>query len=188
MKLQGFLPVAYLTFTCLLSALPAAAAELGLHGMALAVGGGDQPDTHDRNELYAAELAFYQHARSPRQQITVFVTAAKLYSSHAQNDALWAYSIVPQISFRLPATQKTNTQLHLLLRALGPSYISHNLLGERKQAQHFSFQAMVGAGVRFGPAYRYELNLAWRHYSNANLLKDNDGWDFPLTVQWVLHF
>ena len=188
MTLRGFLPAACLSFMCLFSVFPAIAAELGLHGMALAVGGGDQPDTDDKNELYAAELAFYQHTRSPRQQITVFVTAAKLHSSHAQNDTLWAYSIVPQISFRLPATLQTKVQLHLLLRALGPSYISHNHLGERKQAEHVSFQAMVGAGIRFGPAYGHELNLAWRHYSNANLLKDNDGWDFPLTLQWVLHF
>ena len=161
------------------------AGEMGLYALSLSTGGGAQPDTDDRNHMAAVELAFYKHQRSQRQHISVFATAARLNSNTDNSNQINAYSLVPQVSFFLPTS--SNIQLQLLLRALGPTYINSNRLGTRQQAEHFTFQSMVGAGLRFGHEFRYELNLAWRHYSNANLFKDNDGWDFPVTVQFVFN-
>lgn len=159
------------------------AGELGFYGLSLSGGGGKQPDTDDRNQMKAIELDFYKHQRSPRQHISVFAVLAQLDSNADTGREINAYSIVPQVSFFLPINK--NMQLQLLLRALGLTYMSGNELGTRQQAEHFTFQSMVGAGLQFGSERQYELNLAWRHYSNANLFKDNDGWDFPVTLQFV---
>ncbi len=162
------------------------AGELGLYALSVSIGGGQQTHTNDRNKMNAVELAFYKHQRSQRQHISVFATAAKLDSNADNSKQISAYSLVPQVSFFLPVN--SNMQLQLLLRALGPTYISNDRLGTRQQAKHFTFQSMAGAGLRFGRKLQYELNLAWRHYSNANLFSDNDGWNFPVTLQFVFNF
>lgn len=65
--------------------------------------------------------------------------------------------------------------------AAGPSVMSSYNLGYQEQGSKFIFNDYVGIGVQFGQHNEWELSLVWRHLSNADLYKPNNGYDVPFT-------
>ena len=162
----------------------------------LSFGGGPQPGSDQDNRTAGIDFSFYRYERSPRQHITVGVSYTYLGSDTRNHDSLYAISIYPQASFfPEPGTWITTlvparAKPFFYVRALGPSYISANRLGERQQAHHFTFQAQVGAGASFKMRNDSEaiVALSWKHFSNANLFDENDGIDFPLVLNIGVRF
>lgn len=145
----------------------------------LSLGTGSQPDSKQHNDLFAVDYEFYEHVRSPRSRLSVGVSYTRLTTDAATNTSITAVSIYPQLTLTPVRESLRNT--FFFVRALGPSYMSSNALGNREQDNHFAFQAQVGAG------YKKDLNngnsllfqTSWKHFSNANLFNDNDGIDIP---------
>ena len=159
-------------------------------------GRGPQPGSGQRNETVGFDYSFYRFERSERQHISVGVSYTRLETNAAVNDSLYAVSVYPQITLYPSATSRIAAHSprwaapFFFVRALGPSYISEGRLGSRRQAEHFSFQAQVGVGVQLNPGAdrRAEMAVSWKHFSNANLNRHNDGFDMPLVISLGMTF
>ena len=151
-------------------------------------GKGAQPGADQHNTLVALDFAFYNFKRSARSSLSVGVSYMKFTTDTAANREIEVFSIYPQLTLR--PKNPVMQDLFFFVRALGPSYISQNDLGEREQAKHFAFQAQVGIGYiwRKGDNKEFLLQLSWKHLSNANLFSDNDGIDLPFVLSTGFRF
>jgi len=159
-------------------------------------GGGPQPGSDQTNSTAGIDFVFFSHERSKRSSFDIGVSYTYMSTNTAQNDSIIAYSVFPQLSmypspdswFRtlLPST----TEPYFFVRALGPSYISDNRLGDRQQDKNFAFQAQIGLGAIIPLKNGNEaiVTFSWKHFSNANLFDDNDGIDFPFVLTLGLRF
>ncbi len=151
-------------------------------------GAGPQRYASQRNETFGVDYSFRRFERSARQHIDVGVSYTRLSTNTAANDHLYAIGVYPQLTFWPTATSRVGRHSppwgkpFFFVRALGPTYISENTFGSRKQAHHLSLQAGIGVGVLV--KNRTLLMVSWKHFSNANVFSSNDGFDVPL----VLHF
>jgi hypothetical protein len=149
-------------------------------------GAGPQRYTDQRNETFGIDYNFRRFERSARQHIDVGVSYTRLSTNTATNNSLYAISVYPQLTFWPTGTSKVGrhsppwAEPFFFVRALGPTYISENTLGTRKQAHHFSLQAGIGVGALVKK--KTMLMVSWKHFSNANLFSDNDGFDVPLVL------
>ena len=159
-------------------------------------GGGPQPGSDQNNRTVGIDYSFYRHERSMRQAIVVGVSYTYLSSDSVDNNSMYAISIYPQLSFYPePETWITSfaprwAKPFFYVRALAPSYISADRLGERQQAHHFAFQAQIGVGVTISTRKNTEaiIALSWKHFSNANLFDENDGIDVPFVLNFGIRF
>ena len=159
--------------------------------LSLNTGGGQQPHAKQLNRAHGIDYHFYRFARSDRQHLLIGASYTYVEANHDNNaldNSLYAISIYPQINLYL--NQQGWGQPYFFVRALGPSYLSDNRLGERQQDNHFAFQAQVGAGayLNLGRGRRGSATISWKHFSNANLFSDNDGIDLPLMLNLGLEF
>jgi len=69
-----------------------------------------------------------------------------------------------------------------ILASVGPSYLSNKKFGHNTQGSHFSFQSILGVGFELGQQKRLDINLRFVHYSNANLIKPNEGYNIFYVV------
>ncbi|SHF36425.1 Lipid A 3-O-deacylase (PagL) [Microbulbifer donghaiensis] len=154
----------------------------------LSAGGGPQPDSDQRNTTYGVDYSFKKFEKSYRQHIHLGVSYTKVTTDADDHRSFHAVSIYPQLN--LYPRQQSWGQPYFFVRALGPSYISSNQLGDRHQDNHFAFQAQVGYAARINWRSREDLVLmvSWKHFSNANLFSDNDGIDMPFVVNVGLNF
>jgi hypothetical protein len=149
-------------------------------------GAGPQRYTDQRNETFGIDYSFRRFERSARQHIDVGVSYTHLSTNTTTNDGLYAISVYPQMTFWPTKTSKVGrhsppwAEPFFFVRALGPSYISENTLGTRKQDHHFSLQAGIGVGALVKK--KILLMVSWKHFSNAHLFSDNDGFDVPLVL------
>ena len=72
--------------------------------------------------------------------------------------------------------------------SVGLAALSNMRLGHRHLGAHWSFQDLIGAGVRFGDNYQYDLSYHYLHYSNANIAKPNNGVDVKMLFSFAYHF
>ncbi|WP_250460473.1 acyloxyacyl hydrolase [Microbulbifer litoralis] len=151
-------------------------------------GGGFQPDSPQRNSTYGIDYSFKKFEKSYRQHIHLGVSYTKVQTNAAEHKSFHAVSIYPQLN--LYPRQRSWGQPYFFVRALGPSYISANQLGDRRQDNHFAFQAQVGYAARINWQSKEDLvvMISWKHFSNANLFGDNDGIDMPFVVNVGLNF
>jgi hypothetical protein len=170
---------------------PVSAAELTLTG-----GGGSQNHADQSHTSGGIDYAFLRFRRSERQDLQIGVSYTWIRADTDTHERLWAVSVYPQLSlypkpggaFRrlFPASAEP----FFFVRALGPSYLSVDQLGERKQSNHFAFQAQVGFGLHVD--LRGEraaiVALSWKHFSNAELFDDNDGIDVPVVLSLGMKF
>lgn len=162
----------------------------------LTLGQGSQPGANQRNETVGVDYSFRRFERSARQHIDVGVSYTRLTTNAAENRSLYALSIYPQITLyptktsRVAARSPRWAEPFFFVRALGPTYISDSRLGTRRQADSFTFQAQVGAGVLLnsGAEHRTVVAVSWKHFSNADLYTDNDGMDVPLVISVGMSF
>jgi hypothetical protein len=177
----------------LLAALPGVALA---DELLVTLGRGPQPGADQRNETAGFDYSFYRHERSARQRISVGVSYTRLTTNTADNGSVYAVSVYPQITLFPTRTSRVGSrsprwaQPFFFVRALGPSYISDGTLGSRRQAEHFAFQAQVGVGIELNPGAdrRGVVAVSWKHFSNANLYRENDGIDVPLVVNVGMTF
>ncbi len=159
-------------------------------------GGGPQPGSSQNNWSVSLDYSFYRFERSARQHILIGASYTYIGSDSSTDDDMYAISIYPQIS--LYAEKGTWAysiapdwaEPFFYVRALGPSYISSNKLGDRQQANNFSFQAQIGVGAIIKTRNSTEaiIALSWKHFSNANLFDDNDGIDLPVVLNFGIRF
>jgi len=151
-------------------------------------GGGPQPDSDQRNRTHGIDYSFKKFEKSYRQHIHLGVSYTKVETDADGYKSFHALSIYPQLN--LYPRQRSWGQPYFFVRALGPSYISSNQLGDRHQDNHFAFQAQVGYAARINWRGKEDLVLmvSWKHFSNANLFSDNDGIDMPFVVNVGLNF
>jgi hypothetical protein len=160
------------------------------------VGSGPQRFSDQRNRVGSVDYSFYTWKRSMRQHLQVGVAYTRLTTNASSNSDMYAISVYPQLTFYPPATSKialaapSRTTPFFFVRALGPSYISANALGDRQQEKHFAFQAQIGAGVliEYREGREIHLSVSWKHFSNANLFSDNDGIDVPFVFTFGVRF
>ncbi|MFV8782811.1 acyloxyacyl hydrolase [Microbulbifer sp. SA54] len=151
-------------------------------------GGGPQPHSDQSNRTYGVDYSFKKFEKSYRQHIHLGVSYTRVETDADNNRGFHAVSLYPQLNL-YPRKQGWG-QPYFFVRALGPSYISSNQLGDRHQDNHFAFQAQVGYAARINWQSREDLvvMVSWKHFSNANLFSDNDGIDMPFVVNVGLNF
>jgi lipid A 3-O-deacylase len=88
-------------------------------------------------------------------------------------------SLIPAYRYYFDISDKIQMFIHI---AAGPSIMSSRDLGYQRQGSKFIFNDSFGLGIRFGQSKKWELSLVWRHLSNADLFKPNDGFDVPITL------
>ena len=162
----------------------------------LTLGGGKQPDSNQENKTFGLDYNFFEYTRSNRQTVSIGVSYTQLKTNFDTDRKSWAISIYPQLtlfpsedSWLFNQALKTTTP-YFFVRALGPTYLNNNTLGDREQSRNFTFQAQVGLGILFKTKSNKEnfLFLSWKHFSNANLFSKNDGFDFPVVIGFGLKF
>ncbi|WP_193163648.1 acyloxyacyl hydrolase [Microbulbifer hainanensis] len=170
-------------FTFVLLVQPAIADELLLSG-----GGGPQPHSDQNNRTYGIDYSFKKFEKSYRQHIHLGVSYTRVETDTDAHRSFDAISIYPQLN--LYPRQRSWGQPYFFVRALGPSYISSNQLGDRHQDNNFAFQAQVGYAARINWQSKEDLVImvSWKHFSNANLFNDNDGIDMPFVINVGLNF
>lgn len=148
------------------------------------------------NHTAGVDYNFYRYDRSPRSSFIIGVGYTYMGANSSEFDQVHALSIYPQLSM-YPSEESWVHSLvpgegkpFFFVRALGPSYISANRLGERRQAKHFAFQAQVGVGASFQLKSDREaiVSVSWKHFSNANLFSENDGIDLPVVLNVGVRF
>jgi len=166
-----------IVFCFLVGTQPATANEI-----TFSIGTGSQPGADQRNKQVSVDFIFANWIRSPRSTLSLGVGYTQLKSDTDKNSRLKVFSIFPQLTLR-PSSENLRNY-YFFVRALGPSYISENTFGARKQNNHFTFQAQVGVGFKKELSIDESIvfQVSWKHFSNANLFSDNDGIDIPLVV------
>lgn len=170
---------------------PATAEEL-----LFSFGGGPQPGSSQNNWSASIDYNFYRFERSHRQHFLIGASYTYIRSNAATNDEMYAISIYPQVSLYPEkgswaySISPRWAEPFFYFRALGPSYISSNTLGDRRQENNFAFQAQIGVGVKIKSRNDTEtiIALSWKHFSNANLFDNNDGIDFPVVLNVGIRF
>lgn len=154
----------------------------------LSAGGGPQYDSQQHNYSYGLDYSFMRIKRSYRQDFLLGLSFTHVGANAANDTGFSAISIYPQINL-YPRAQ-TWGQPYFFVRALGPSYISRNRLGDRQQAKNFAFQAQFGIGayLKYREKEQGIITLSFKHFSNANIFKDNDGIDLPFTISVGMRF
>jgi len=154
----------------------------------LTLGGGPQFESQQHNRSYGLDYSFHRIERSYRQHFLLGISFTHVGANSVQDRGFSAISIYPQINL-YPRRQPWG-QPYFFVRALGPSYISKNRLGSRWQDHHFAFQAQVGIGAYLNYREKEDgiITLSFKHFSNANLFKDNDGIDLPFLLSVGLRF
>ena len=149
-------------------------------------GEGYQPESNQHNKQLAVDYFFYEIERSSRTRLSLGVGFTHIETDARFNKRLNALSLNP----RLTLTPVSNNRYYFFVQALGPSYISSNSLGDRKQDKHFTFQAGIGGGIRqpLDQNKTLLLEVSWKHLSNANLFSDNDGIDVPFVLSLGIHY
>ena len=147
----------------------------------LSLGTGPQPDSSQKNSLLAVDYEFWQLDISSRRRLSIGVSYTGIRTNANRNSSLEAISIYPQLTL-FPVSEHFE-DYYFFVRALGPTYISKNSLGDRNQSKNLTFQAQVGVGRELSLENGRSLlmQISWKHFSNANIFSDNDGIDIPVT-------
>jgi hypothetical protein len=140
-------------------------------------GGGQQSNSEQDNRMAGADLIFYQHARSERQEIVIGVGFTDIRTNAGFNEHVQAVSIFPQLNLYGKGNDAVRPMF--FVRALGPTWLSNRNLGDREQGGNFVFQAQIGAGLWFGEDKNWLVSLSYKHFSNAGLASPNDAFDVP---------
>lgn len=143
-------------------------------------GGGQQSNSEQNNRMAGADLIFYQHSRSERQEIVIGVGYTDIHTNAGFNEHVQAVSIFPQLNLYGKGNDAVRPMF--FVRALGPTWLSNRNLGDREQGSNFAFQAQVGAGLWFGKDKDWLVSLSYKHFSNAGLASPNEAFDVPILL------
>ena len=180
-----------IVLAAMLGSLPVYAGEVWMNA-----GGGPQPGANQVNRSAGFAIHIATLTSTPRKALSIGASYSWLGTDTETNRSLYAISVYPQLTFfptensRVRGWVPAGSNPFFFVRALGPGYISENTLGSRKQAEHFAFQAQIGAGLEFErqDGKTFIAAISWKHFSNANLFEDNDGIDLPLMLNFGIRF
>ena len=151
--------------------------------MRLVVGAGHGPQWSNNNvqqnnsvidlNLFFAEFPIRRLGRST---LLVGVGYSYLWTDEEINTDNHVFSLLPAYRYTFSEFKGIQWFIHL---ASGPSIMSSKNLGQQEQGSKFIFNNYIGFGARFGKNDEWELSYTWRHLSNANLFKPNNGYDVP---------
>jgi hypothetical protein len=99
-----------------------------------------------------------------------------LWTDEAINTDNHVVSLLPAYRYTFPEFKGIQWFIHV---ASGPSIMSSKNLGQQEQGSKFIFNNYIGIGARFGKKHQWELSYTWRHLSNADIFKPNNGFDVP---------
>ncbi|MCW8328963.1 acyloxyacyl hydrolase [Photobacterium sp. SDRW27] len=154
--------------------------------LAISAGIAPQPDESYNNSLLALDAILFDWQRSSVQTLSLGTSVTYLKADTTANpDDLIALSVFPELKL---FAERFDRRWFFQVRALGPTWISEKHLGKREQAMHFAFLAQVGGGMYLGASNRGYINVYYRHFSNANLKKPNDGFDVPFNLSFGYRF
>lgn len=143
-------------------------------------GGGQQSNSEQDNRMAGADLIFYRHERSERQEIVIGVGYTDINTNAGFNEHVQAVSIFPQLNLYGKGNDAVRPMF--FVRALGPTWLSKRNLGDREQGSNFAFQAQIGAGLWFGKDKDWLVSLSYKHFSNAGLASPNEAFDVPVLL------
>jgi hypothetical protein len=143
-------------------------------------GGGRQSSSDQHNRMAGADLIFFKHARSERQEFVIGVGYTDIHTNAGFNEHVQAVSVFPQLNLYGAGNHAVRTMF--FVRALGPTWLSSRYLGDREQGSNFAFQAQVGAGLWFGKDKDWLVSLSYKHFSNANFASPNEAFDVPVLL------
>lgn len=147
----------------------------------LYAGGGKQLHTDNQhNQLYGVDVNMLHYRYSDIQTWSLGAGITKLRADNGAIRELIAVSIYPQLTLKLPTA--AGIKPFFFVRALGPTYLSERGLGERRQAYSWAFQSQVGVGAYVGETGQWTTSVSFRHYSNADTGKPNEGIDGVLVL------
>ena len=144
-------------------------------------GAGQQSNSDQDNRMVGADLIFWKHERSARQEIVVGVGYTDIRTNAGFDEHVQAVSIFPQLNL-YPKDNSGKVRPMFFVRALGPTWLSDRRLGEREQGRNFCFQAQIGGGIWFGKDKDWLVALSYKHFSNAGLFDPNEAFDVPLLL------
>jgi lipid A 3-O-deacylase len=162
--------------------VPPASAQ-DIRRIAVGVGHGPQwvSDTiQQHNSVIDVNFFFKEYSipRLGRSSLLLGVGYSYLWTNEDINRDNHVISLIPAYRYYFEISEKIKMFVHL---AAGPSVMSSNYLGYQEEGSKFIFNDYVGLGVRFGQHNEWELSFVWRHLSNADLYKPNNGYDVPFT-------
>ena len=153
-------------------------------------GGNDKKkDQYQTTTTYGIEYTFYGFRRSERQYISFGFGYTRAETDTAENNEVDVFSFYPQIT--LLGKARRWGRPFFFTRFLGRSYLSDNTLGYKNQENHFSFQAHLGLGAYIKTKNKKRdlvVMLSYKHFSNAEIFEENDGWNFPFVLTVGLKF
>ena len=148
--------------------------DWGIHAAVLNVGGGSQIDADQDNRFIGLDVEWWQMIRSPRQTLSIGSSVAQWRTNGDGTRVINVLSIYPQLTLYYPESYGWG-RAFFQVRALGPSWLSENALGERQQSRNFAFNARLAAGIV--TPNQWIVSLSYQHISNAGWSSQNDGWD-----------
>ena len=113
----------------------------------LTLGGGKQPDSNQENKTFGLDYNFFEYTRSNKQTVSIGVSFTQLKTNFNTGSKSWAISIYPQLtlfpsedSWLSNQALKTTTP-YFFVRALGPTYLNNNTLGDQRTIKKFYFSS-----------------------------------------------
>jgi len=100
-------------------------------------------------------------------------------------DAVWDIGLTPV--FRLERVQRS-TYVPYIETGIGFHILSElGISNERRFSTKFQFGDHIGAGVRYGERYRYDVSVRLQHLSNGGIRRPNPGINFA-QLRLAYHF
>lgn len=151
------------------------------HGISLGYGNGSDINHHtDTNSGAFLSAEFISIKQKDWLNITFNGSLGQFHSSWRANKDLFTAAL--SLAFRFYPFYTTNMLHPFFVASVGPNYLTRNNFGRNRQAGHFAFQSILGAGLEIGKAKRVDLNLRLIHYSNAYLMHPNEGFNIFYVV------
>lgn len=159
--------------TALAAALAFAIPAQAVDGVSLEAGRGN-----DHTDLWRAGLQWNWNKKwfAERPWILGAYWDLQLSRWSADSDSVWDIGLTPV--FRLERARRL-TYVPYVEAAIGFHILSERRINShRRFSTQFQYGDHLGAGVRYGDRYRYDLSLRLQHVSNGGLKRPNPGINF----------
>jgi len=102
------------------------------------------------------------------------------WESNGNRERFYTLSIFPLLRANFLRTKSAD--FYLLYSIAGPTYISKYDIDGMALGSHFTFQDHLGLGTFFGAQRKLNIEIKIGHYSNGDLLPENEGVKIPLSL------
>lgn len=159
----------------------------------ISIGGGRGDPDQLKGARIAARIAWPQHLNSKNNvwqwlgfwEISAAHFTTERYLNYPHEISAIAFAPVVRLARVAPLA---NTLYPYAELSVGPSVLSHKMLGHRNLGSAFEFQDLLGLGLRFGDQKQFELSCHYLHYSNAGIAKPNQGIDVKGLISLTYRF